>query len=403
MRDVPSGRQADRLMRAQRLDELPPYLFVEIDRLKERRRLAGHSLLDLGIGDPDLGAPPELVAALVTALPAREHHRYPPDRGLPALIDAVRAWARSRHGVSLGEDEILVTIGSKEAIGHLPLAIADPGDAVIVPDPGYPVYHSAAVFAGARSVRCPLDAAAGYRPKLDALAARDLDRARLMFINYPNNPTAAVADEPLYRDCIAFAAKHGLVLAGDSAYGEIWYEEPSPPLFPTARAAGAAYIEFFSFSKTFSVAGWRVGFAIGSPAVVSALAKLKNNLDSGVFGCIQQAAAEVLSGPFDAVMERTRAVYRERRDILAGHLSRAGLEFTKPRATFYFWIRTPGGMSSIECCRLLIETLDIVATPGVGFGPGGEGYFRLSITTGTDTVREAGRRLETLGARLENG
>lgn len=388
-------------MRAQRLEQLPPYLFVEIDRLKERRRLAGASLLDLGIGDPDLGAPPELVEALVAALSEPRHHRYPPDRGAPALIDAVRAWARSRHGTALAEDEILVTIGSKEAIGHLPLAIADPGDAVIVPDPGYPVYHSAAVFAGARSVRCPLDAAAGYRPRLESLGAADLERARLIFINYPNNPTAAVADADLYRECIAFAAKRGLVLAGDSAYGEIWYEEPIVPLFPAARAAGAPYIEFFSFSKTFSVAGWRVGFAIGSPPVIAALAKLKNNLDSGVFGCIQQAAADILSGPFDAVMERTRAAYRERRDILAAHLERAGLDFRKPRATFYFWIRTPGGMSSIECCRFLIETLDIVATPGVGFGPGGEGHFRLSITTGADTVREAGRRLETLGARLE--
>jgi len=390
-------------MRAQRLEQLPPYLFVEIDRLKERRRLAGAVLLDLGIGDPDLGAPPELVAALVAALPAKERHRYPPDRGLPALIGAVRDWARRRHGVALGEDEILVTIGSKEAIGHLPLAVADPGDAVIVPDPGYPVYHSGAVFAGARSVRCPLDPAAGFRPNLGALAAADLERARLIFVNYPNNPTAAVADESLYRDCIAFAKKHDLVLAGDSAYGDIWYEEPPAPLFPAARGSGAAFIEFFSFSKTFSVTGWRVGFAIGSPEVVAALAKLKNNLDSGVFSCMQQAVADVLSGPYDAVMERMRGTYRERRDILAGHLERAGLEFAKPRATFYFWIRTPGGMSSIECCRFLIEELDIVATPGVGFGPSGEGYFRLSITTGTDTVREAGRRLETLGARLANG
>ncbi len=385
-------------MRAQRLEQLPPYLFVEIDRLKERRRRAGETLLDLGIGDPDLGAPPELVEALVASLALKRHHRYPPDRGLPALIDAVRRWARRCHGVSLEPDEILVTIGSKEAIGHLALAIVDPGDAVIVPDPGYPVYHSSAVFAGARSVRLPLDRESGFRPRLDLLGERELDRARLLFINYPNNPTAAVADADLYRECVAFARDRGIVIAGDAAYGEIWYEEPHRPLFPIAREAGAPYIEFFSFSKTFSVTGWRVGFAIGSPPVVSALAALKNNLDSGVFGAIQEAVAAVLDGPFDDVMRRIRETYRGRRDILAGHIARAGLACAPPRATFYFWIRTPGGMGSIECCRLLIEKFGIVATPGVGFGPNGEGYFRLSITTDTETIREAGSRLEAFGA-----
>jgi LL-diaminopimelate aminotransferase len=386
-------------MRAKRLEQLPPYLFVEIDRLKERRRREGAEILDLGIGDPDLGAPPELVAALVEALSVKGNHRYPPDRGLPALIEAVRRWARLRHDVSLDSDEILITIGSKEAIGHLALAIVDPGDAVIVPNPGYPVYHSSAVLAGARSVGVPLDSGAGYRPRLDLLAKRDIDHARLLFINYPNNPTSAVADADLYRECIAFSAKRGIVIAADSAYGEIWYEEPSPPLFPLARAAGVPYIEFFSFSKTFSITGWRVGFAIGAPAVISALAALKNNLDSGVFGGIQQAVASVLDGPFDAVMQGIRGVYRERRDILAGHVARAGLSCAPPRATFYFWIRIPGGMGSIDYCRFLIEELGIVATPGIGFGTNGEGYFRLSITTDTSAVREAGRRIESLAAR----
>ncbi len=387
-------------MRSQRLDRLPPYLFVEIDRLRERHLRAGRTLLDLGIGDPDLGAPPALVASLVESLSDLRHHRYPPDRGTPALLDAIRSWARRTHGVSLERDEILVTIGSKEAIGHLPLAVVDPGDVVLVPDPGYPVYHSGAVFAGGNSVRMPLAAENGFLPDFGALAAEDLSRARLMFVNYPNNPTSATAGRAFHLDCVALAKRHGFVLASDAAYADIWYEEPTEPLFPTAREAAIPYIEFYSFSKTFSVTGWRVGFAIGSPEVIASLARLKNNLDSGVFGAIQAAAARTMESHFDEIMRETRAIYRERRDILAGHIGRSGLACAIPRATFYFWIRTPGGMGSIECCRFLIDELGIVATPGVGFGAGGEGWFRLSITTATETIREAGRRLESLPARL---
>lgn len=387
-------------MQSQRLDRLPPYLFVEIDRLRARHLQAGRSRLDLGIGDPDLGAPPALVAALVDALSDRRHHRYPPDRGTADLLAAIRSWARRTHGVSLEPDEILVTIGSKEAIGHLPLAIVDPGNVVLVPDPGYPVYHSGAVFAGGRSVPMPLAAENGFLPDFGAVAPEDLSGAKLMFVNYPNNPTSATAGEAFHRECVSLAKRHGFVLASDAAYADIWYEEPTVPLFPAARAAGIPYIEFYSFSKTFSATGWRVGFAIGSREVIAALARLKNNLDSGVFGAIQAAAARVLESGYDDIMRETRAIYRERRDILAGHVVRSGLACAAPRATFYFWIRTPGGMGSIECCRFLIDELGIVATPGVGFGAGGEGYFRLSITTATETVREAGRRLETLPALL---
>jgi LL-diaminopimelate aminotransferase len=385
-------------MRSKRLEQLPPYLFVEIDRLRESHLARGRRLLDLGIGDPNLGAPPELTAALAASLNNRRHDRYPPNRGLPELIDAVRSWAMRYHGVALDRAEVLVTIASKEAIGHLPLAVVDPGDAVIIPDPGYPVYLSSAVFAGARVVRVPLEEGDDYRPALAALDARDLARARLVILNYPNNPTAAVADRTLYRTAIEFCGERGLMLANDAAYSEVYYEEPTIPLFPMARDAGIPYIEFFSFSKTFSITGWRVGFAIGSREVIASLEQLKNNLDSGVYGAIQEAVAVTMERHYDAVMARMREEYRARRDLLADSLRAAGLSFRVPRASFYFWVKTPAGERSMEFCRYLIEELGIVATPGVGFGGRGEGHVRFSLTTDRGTIREAGRALERLAS-----
>ena len=387
-------------MRSKRLEQLPPYLFVEIDRLKESFLRSGRSVLDLGIGDPDLGAPPELVEALARTISDTAHHRYPPGRGLVRLIDAVRSWALRRHGAAIGRDEVLVTIGSKEAIAHLPLAIVNPGESVLIPDPGYPVYYSSAVFAGASCVTMPLDATKCFRPRFDELASRDLSAARLMFLNYPNNPTTAVVDRAFWREAIEFCRSRRIALASDAAYGEIWYEEPTVPLFPLAREAGIPYIEFFSFSKTFSVTGWRVGFAVGSSEIIAALSQLKNNIDSGVFGAIQEAVADTMDRHYDAIMPRIRAVYRARRDTLAAHLAHSGLSFAVPAATFYFWIRTPRGAGSMEFCRFLLEECGIVATPGVGFGTNGEGYFRLSITADTETVGEAGRRIEALRPRI---
>lgn len=390
-------------MRSKRLEQLPPYLFVEIDRLKESALRSGRKLFDLGIGDPDLGAPRELVAALERALADASHHRYPPGRGLNRLIDSIRAWVLRRYGLEIDRDEVLVTIGSKEAIAHLPLAIVNPGDAVLVPDPGYPVYYSSAVFAGASCVRLPLSETNGYLPRFDAIDPGALSGARLLFLNYPNNPTAAVAGENSRREAIEFCGRRGIVLASDAAYGEIWYEEPTVPFFPAAREAGMPYIEFFSFSKTFSITGWRIGFAIGSREIVAALSQLKNNIDSGVFGAIQEAVADTMDRHYERILDDTRGVYRVRRDMLAGYLERAGFSFTMPQATFYFWVRTPAGGGSMEFCGRLLEECGVVAAPGVGFGEKGEGYFRLSITADTETVREAGRTIEALGARIAQG
>jgi LL-diaminopimelate aminotransferase len=381
-------------MQSKRLGSLPPYLFVEIDRLKRSFERSGRRVYDLGIGDPDIGPPRVLVDALVSALSRPEHHLYPPDRGTQELIEAIRFWAERFHGATLDPSEILVTIGSKEAIGHLPLAVVDPGDRVIVPDPGYPVYNSSAIFAGADVQRIPLLASNGFLPDLKGLADDPPARARLLFLNYPNNPTSAMADSALFTDACAFCRRNGIILVNDAAYSEITYTKPFEPLFTVARGEGVPYIEFFSFSKTFSVTGWRVGFAVGSPDIIAALARVKSNLDSGVFGAIQEAVARVMNDNLEEVLGATRAVYTERRRLLGECLGRTGLEFNTPEATFYFWIRTPDGRDSIEFCRTLLDETGIVATPGIGFGEHGEGYFRLSLTADNETVREAGERLE---------
>ena len=385
-------------MQSDRLTSLPPYLFVEIDRHKAEYLRSGREVLDLGIGDPDLGAPPELVETLRASLDTLEYHRYPSDRGLPRLIESIQAWAEEHYGVSLGSDEILVTIGSKEAIGHLPLAVANPGDVILIPDPGYPVYNSSAVFAGAEPVRMPLLKENGFFPKFEEIERDDLKRARLIYLNYPNNPTAATADKKQLEQAMKVCAENAIIMVNDAAYSEISYEARQQSLFPLAKEADIEYIELFSFSKTFSITGWRVGFAIGSPKVISALARLKANVDSGVFSAVQAAAASALEKGFSEITGRINDIFRKRRDTLAESLEKGGFSFTSPAATFYFWIEVPGGGSSIEYCGKLLEETGIVATPGVGFGEYGEGYFRLSITAPDDTILKAGRKLEELGA-----
>jgi LL-diaminopimelate aminotransferase len=385
-------------MQSERLNRLPPYLFVEIDRRKREYSRSGHRLFDLGIGDPDLGAPGELIDTLRDSLEVVEFHRYPSDRGLPRLIDAIKGWALEHHGTDLESEEILVTIGSKEAIGHLPLAVTDPGDIVLVPDPGYPVYNSSAIFAGAEPVRMPLLAKNGFFPRFDAIERSVLQRAGLVYLNYPNNPTSATATAQQLAQAIEFFSENDIILVNDAAYGEISFDSAQQLLFPLAKEAGAEFMELFSFSKTFSITGWRIGFAIGSPGVVSALARLKANVDSGVFSAIQSAAASALEGDYAGITGRIMEIYRKRRDILGSSLRRGGFRFEEPAATFYFWIEVPGGGSSIDFCARLLEKTGIVATPGIGFGEYGEGYFRLSITAPDDTIGEAGKKLEKLGA-----
>ncbi len=382
------------LMQSKRLGELPPYLFVEIDRNKEALIKSGRKVLDLGIGDPDLGAPKLLRDSLRAAIDNEKFDRYPSDKGLPALLEAIQSWAKTYHGTILEKDEVLVTIGSKEAIAHLPLAVADPGDVVLVPDPGYPVYTSSTIFAGAVPHRMPLLSSNRYWPDLDSIEKGILRKAKVAYFNYPNNPTSATASEEMFSSALEYCSRNSIIMVNDAAYSEITYDRPRSALFPTAKRSGAPYIEFFSFSKTFSITGWRIGFAVGSSEVISALSRLKTNIDSGAYSAVQAAVASVLTDHYEELRSQAVSRYRERRDLLAESLNTAGFKYDIPEATFYFWVPVPdGGGSSIDFCGHLMEKTGIVATPGVGFGRNGEGYFRLSVTAPTEIVREAGKRM----------
>jgi len=385
-------------MQSDRLGRLPPYLFVEIDRLKKEYIESGREVFDLGIGDPDRGAPPALVKALKSALDDPENHRYPPDTGMPRLKEAVRGLASRYQGVDLSHDEILITIGSKEAIGHLCLAVANPGDLVLVPDPGYPVYNSSAVFAGARVNYMPLKESNDYWPEFEAVGKEEALKARLLYLNYPNNPTAATAEREEFLDAVRFCGSNTILPVNDAAYCDIFYERRPELLFPRAKEAGIPYLELFSFSKTLSITGWRIGYAIGSREVISSLARLKANIDSGVFMAVQIAVAEILETEYEDIRDETMALYAKRREMLCEGLKKGGFEFSAPEATFYFWVKVPEGNDSVSFCRRLLRETGIISTPGVGFGPQGEGYFRLSLTAGTDIIRAASARLSNFAS-----
>jgi LL-diaminopimelate aminotransferase len=389
-------------MQSQRLGKLPPYLFSEIDRLKESFRESGAEFLDLGIGDPDIGPSDQLVKALKEALDNPEFHRYPSGCGLPHLKNAIRDWVKKRYDIELKDKEILVTIGSKEAIGHLPLAVVNPGDVVLIPDPGYPVYNSSSIFAEAIPYKMPLIESKGYWPEFGKISFEVLEKSKLMFLNYPNNPTSAVANKDKFVEAVEFCRENDIIIANDAAYSEISFDYPVDLLFPVAKEADISYLEFFSFSKSLSIAGWRVGFAIGSEEVISALSKMKANIDSGVFSAIQEAIAVILDSDFEKITHDIMSIYRERRAILSAGLDQAGFDYVLPEATFYFWVKTPGDIGSMQFCEYLLKKADIICTPGVGFGKYGEGYIRLSLTADTSVIRRAAEGLAKISRELKN-
>jgi len=378
-----------------RLKALPPYLFFEIDRKKKEALAAGRDVIDLGVGDPDLPTPGVIIEELNRAAHDPENHRYALNDGLPAFRTAAAEWFRARFGVTLdAKSEVLPIIGSKEAIGHFPLAVLNPGDLALIPEPGYPPYRSGAIFAGADVHLMPLLAENGFLPDLDAIPPEVLERAKLIYVNYPNNPTAAVAPRDFYVSLAAFARDHGLIVASDAAYSELYYDE-KPMSFlelPGAREVG---IEFHSLSKTYNMTGWRVGFAVGNPSLIAHLRQIKTNLDSGIFQAIQYAAVKAMENA-DAIGSSLRKTYRARRDALVGGLTAAGWEVAVPEATFYVWASTPKGLPSAEVAARLLEEADIVMTPGVGLGPSGEGYVRAALTVGEDRIREAADRIASL-------
>ena len=385
-----------KIQKAQRIQELPPYLFAEIDKKKNALRAQGVDIISLGIGDPDLPTPPHIVAKLREAAANPTNHRYPDYEGLPAFRQAAADWYRKRFGVSLDPArEVVSLIGSKEGIAHMPIAWVDPGDVVLCPDPGYPVYAVGTGFCGGVVYRMPLLKQNGFFPDLKAIPAAVARAAKLMWLCYPNNPTSATATRDFFREAIDFALAHEIIICHDAAYSEIYFDGERPISFLELEGAREVGIEFHSLSKTYNMTGWRVGFAVGNAELVAGLGMVKTNVDSGVFQAVQEAAIAALAGDQDCV-EKAREIYRSRRDLLLAGLERAGLTATVPRATFYVWVDTPKGYSSAEFATKVLEQTGVVITPGTGFGPSGEGFVRFSLTVNGDRLSEAVSRIERI-------
>ncbi len=378
-----------------RLQALPPYLFVEIDNKKRAALARGVDVIDLGVGDPDLPTPPLILDALQAASRDPRNHQYPLGRGRSDFREAAARWLERRFGARFDpREELLTLIGTKEGIGHAPLAFVNPGDAVLVPEPGYPVYFSGTVFAGAEPVFLPLTPERGFKPDLEALPDGVVKRAKLLFLNYPNNPTAALVDLDWLREVVAWCRRHEVILAYDMAYSEIYYGQTPPSVFQLPEAREVA-IEFHSFSKTFSMAGWRLGFACGRRELIDALAQIKGNLDSGTVSAVQ-IAGQVALEQAETIVPPLVAVYRERRDLFVAGLQKAGFKVTAPAATFYVWCPVPAGFTSAGFAGRLLDEAGVVATPGVGFGPSGEGFIRFSLTSPAERLQEAVRRIQAV-------
>ena len=382
---------------AGRLRDLAPYPFAHIDELKREAVKKGADLIDLGVGDPDLPSPAHIVAELQKAAPEARHHRYAPYVGMPEMRAAAADYYASRFGVKLDRDkEVVVLIGSKEGIGHLPLAFIDPGELVLVPDPAYPVYTAGTLFAGGTVRTMPLLRENGFLPDLASIPSEVARQAKIIWVNYPNNPTGAIAPMSFYRDLIAWAREYDVIVASDNAYADVYLEEGRPPasVLEVPGATDVA-IEFYSLSKTYNMTGWRLAFACGNRDLVSGLGRIKTNLDSGQFEVVQRAGIAALSGDQGCVAEMRR-VYRQRRDVLCDGLKAAGLDVMVPEATFFVLVANPGGSNSMDFAARLLSDAHIIATPATGFGACGEGYVRLTLCAPVERLAEAAKRIGKL-------
>lgn len=382
---------------ASRIKTLPPYLFAAIDDMKKAAIARGADIINLGIGDPDLPTPAPIVERLRQEAGNPAHHQYPSYDGMLRFRQAVAGWYQRRFGVTLNPaDEVLTLIGSKEGIGHVPLAFVNPGDVVLVPSPGYPVYPVATGFAGGTSYMMPLTKANHFLPDLEAIPADVVRKATLMFLNSPNNPTSVIAGKDFFARVVEFANKHQIIVCHDAAYSEIYYDGQKPASFLEVDGAKDVGVEFHSLSKTFNMTGWRIGFAVGNKQVLAGLGKVKSNLDSGVFQAVQEAGIVGLRDG-DDLAAGIRAVYQERRDALLPGLARLGLEVEPLHAAFYVWITVPKGFTSAAFTAHLLENAGIVSTPGNGFGEAGEGYIRLTLCATKARLLEAVSRMEQIG------
>lgn len=381
---------------SKKLQRLPAYLFSEIDKAKRIARAEGRDIIDLGIGDPDSPTPKHVIDALSRAALDPANHRYALDQGMPALRSSIEGWYKRRFNVVLNPDtEILPLIGSKEGIAHFPLAFLNPGDVSLVPDPCYPPYKGGTILAGGAVHLMPLLEENNFLPDLKRISFLTRRKAKIIFVNYPNNPTASCASDEFYRELIDFAKRNKIIVISDLAYSQIAYDGYKPRSLLEFEGAREVVIEFHSLSKTYNMTGWRIGWACGNPQLVSALAKVKSNIDSGIFSAIQLAGVSALEGPQDYLKSMCE-LYQERRDILVNGLNVLGWKAIKPKATFYVWIKIPAQTDSISFAARLLKEANIVATPGVGFGKYGEGYIRMALTVSKERIREALERIKKI-------
>lgn len=380
-----------------KLNQLPQYLFAQIDELKQQVLKKGVDLIDLGIGDPDLPTPPHIIKSLKTAIDNPKNHQYPSYNGLLRFRQAVANWYKNRFNVELNPvNEVISLIGSKEGIAHIPLAFVNPNDVVLVPLPGYPVYQNSTILSEGQPYILPLRSQNGFLPDLTKIPSDVLKRTKLLFLNYPNNPTSAVCSIDFFKQIVEFATKHQIIVCHDAAYSEIYFDGQKPHSFLEIDGAKDIGIEFHSLSKTYNMTGWRIGFAVGNSEILKGLLKVKTNIDSGVFQAIQEAGITALEDNQDCVHEM-RKIYQERRDVLVQGLKGCGFELTAPQATFYLWIPVLKGYSSTQLSLFLLEKTGIVVTPGIGFGQTGfedEEYIRIALTVDKERLKEVVDRIK---------
>ncbi|HBT47289.1 MAG TPA: LL-diaminopimelate aminotransferase [Peptococcaceae bacterium] len=381
------------MQQAQRIQKLPPYLFARIEKKIEEARERGADIISLGIGDPDMPTPAHVISRLEEEARNPENHRYPTSVGLLSFRQAVAEWYRDRYGVELDpRSEVVTLIGSKEGIAHISFCYVDPGDVNLVPDPGYPVYGIGTLLAGGEPYLMPLKEERGFLPDLAAIPTDVARRTKLMFLNYPNNPTGAVVRDDFFREVVEFARSYDIIVCHDAAYSEITYDGYRAPSFLATPGAKDVGIEFNSLSKPYNMTGWRLGWACGRADVVEALGRIKSNIDSGVFQAVQYAGIAALTGPQEG-LEEVRRVYRERRDLVVYGLNSMGWCLSKPLGTFYVWAPVPAGYTSESFAETVLEKAGVIVTPGNGYGIYGEGYFRIALTIDKERIKEALERL----------
>ncbi|HRC06788.1 MAG TPA: LL-diaminopimelate aminotransferase [Miltoncostaeales bacterium] len=381
---------------AARLQKLPPYLFAQLEKKISDKRAAGVDVISLGIGDPDTPTPELVVRAMQEHVANPNTHQYPSNRGRDSFREGIAAFYASRFGVELDPaTEIIPALGAKEAIANINLAFLDPGDVVLASDPGYPVYTNGPIIAGAEPVPMPLVPELGFQPDLNAIPADVADRAKLLYVNYPNNPTGAVIEDDFFARLVAFATKHDIIVVHDNAYSEITFDGYRAPSFLATPGAKEIGIEVFSLSKTYNMTGWRSGAVVGNADLVAAYWQLKTNIDSGMFEAIQEASIAALASDQSSVAHMCE-IYRRRRDVLVDALRAIGMEVNAPKGTIYLWTRVPDGHTSASFAELVLEEAAVVISPGAAYGPSGEGFVRMSLTVDDARLNEAAERIAKL-------